>query len=225
MKKKNPDSNIENPNTKEINDKPDAEAEKKALDSLPKLFAGKTSGKFTMNTEKTIGIMEESYRRKGPEAEAFFKSRMDAGKEPHARLKGTSQDFYMTGNEASGQFITEAPPGESAEERVENLQLPPSNDGQDLYKVQLNEPHVVIESNVAPQDEFAKKSGYRPVEGMKQIFVPPKYGDTEPHITVKEQVDGERPHVSQMKKNEQAPADGAEPKDTQKADDTQGEPK
>ena len=205
MKKKNPEIGIENREAEEEKNLTDAEAQKKkALDSLPRLFQGKSAGKYTMNTEKTIEQIEDNYKRKGPEAEQFIHSRLASGKEPHVRLKGTAQDFYLTGNEASGQYLTEESPGDSAEERKENLQLPPSNDGKDVYRARLTEPHIVVESTVVPQKKFAAESGYQPREGMKQVFVPPKYGETKPIVSIREQVDGETPHVSEREKESPA---------------------
>ena len=203
MKKKPPESRLEHLMEEREQDKSEAEDEKKkAIRALPGLFADKKPNKYTMNTIGTIEHMSEYYQKKGEKAEDFFTSRLAAGKGPHIRLQGTSEDFYLTGNEASGQFLTAEMPGEDAMERREKLQLPASNDGEDLYRVNLKEPHIVIESTVVKQEEYAEQSGYKARDGMKQYFVPPKYGDTRPGVKVVEHLDGSRPHISEKEQEE-----------------------
>ena len=197
MKKKPLEIRFENTDVKE--EKSDVGKDReKVIKALSNMFADKKSQKYIMNTEKTIEKLAEQYSDKGPEAQEFYESRLKAGKNSHVRLKGTAEDFYLTGNEASGQFVTEELPGENVEERKENLQLPPSNDAEDVYKVRLKEAHVVIESTVAEQKDFAKRSGYKARDGIKQIFIPPKYGDRSPIVEVIDQVDGTRPHTSAL---------------------------
>lgn len=224
MKKKPLENRIENTDVRE--EKSDVGKDGvKAIKALSNLFAGKKSQKYIMNTEKTIEKLAEQYSDKGPEAEAFFESRLKAGKNSHVRLKGTAVDFYLTGNEASGQFVTEELPGENAEERKENLQLPPSNDAEDIYRVRLKEAQVVIESIVAEQRDFAKQSGYKARDGIKQIFIPPKYGDRSPVVEVIDQVDGTRPHTSAENKSKLKNAEQNSANDTHDSHSSEGHKK
>lgn len=194
--KKNPDNKIETQSEVGQEQSESLEEKENVLKKMRDIFGAKTEKQsYTMNSERTIDVLSEQY--KGEKAQKFIQDRLDAGNDSHVRLKGNEHTFYMTGSEASGQFLTEEIPGENAKERKENLQLPPSNDAEDLYEVHLASPRLVIESTVAPQEEFARKGGYTPREGMKQIFVPPKFGDFNPVIEVQEQIEGETPHKTQ----------------------------
>ena len=200
MKNKRFQDNAEDAARKpELNSAPE-EQSGKALEKMEDFFKLRKTGpvKYKMDSEKTLEHIQSQY--KGEEAQAFFEARKKAGVKDshHVRLKGTNESFYMTGNEASGQFLSKDMPGETAEERREALQLPENNDGEDVYLVHLNRPSIVIESKIAPQEEFAEKAGYKAREGGKQIFVPPKFGDMSYHITVQEQVTGNRPHKSEQ---------------------------
>lgn len=210
--KKNPDNKIETQSEVGQEQSESLEEKENVLKKMRDIFGAKTEKQsYTMNSERTIDVLSEQY--KGEKAQKFIQDRLDAGNDSHVRLKGTEHSFFMTGSEASGQFLTEEIPGENAKERKENLQLPPSNDAEDLYEVHLASPRLVIESTVAPQEEFARKGGYTPREGMKQIFVPTKFGDFNPVIEVQEQIEGEKLHKTQRpmpEENDRKSKDGEE---------------
>lgn len=88
--------------------------------------------------------------------------------------------YFLTSSaekRASGNFITKENPGTKTYERQENLQLPNNNDASRLEKVEAQKAAVVLESTVAPQEEWANQNGYVAREGMKQTFTPTR--DTE----------------------------------------------
>ena len=69
-------------------------------------------------------------------------------------------------------FVTKEYPGETAQERKENLQLPESNNAERVDKAISQKPAIVLESTVASQEEWAKEAGYKAKEGMVQTFTP-----------------------------------------------------
>ncbi|MCD7819886.1 MAG: hypothetical protein LUH07_12695 [Lachnospiraceae bacterium] len=130
---------------------------------------------YVNNTAATISAMRTSM---GKDGEAYFDSQIAAGggiAGQHVQLIGKGQEFYMTsGSEklASGNFLTSSHPGATAQERKTNLQLPHSNDASRVNKVVSARGNIGLRSKVAPQEEWAKESGYEAKEGMEQIFTP-----------------------------------------------------
>lgn len=129
----------------------------------------------TMNTPRTI---EEMRKQMTPEQQAYFDSAIAAGggvQGQRAHLKGAGEEYYLTSSSekrASGNFLTKDYPGNTPQERKENLQLPTGNDAVKVEKVRSSKPAVVFESNVSPQEEWAAKSGYVARKGMRQTFTP-----------------------------------------------------
>ena len=212
--KKNPDNKIETQSEVGQEQGESLEEKENVLKKMRDIFGANTEKhSYNMKSKETIALLRGEY--KGEEAQEFINERLGAGKEDDARvrLRGTEHTFFLTGSEAGGQFLTEEISGETAEERKENLQLPPENNAEDLYKVHLTSPRMVIESTVMPQEEWAKKAGYTPREGMKQIFVPTKFGDFTPVIEVLEQIEGKKPHKTQRpmpEENDRKNKDGEE---------------
>lgn len=212
--KKNPDNKIETQSEVGQEQGESLEEKENVLKKMRDIFGANTEKhSYNMKSKETIALLRGEY--KGEEAQEFINKRLGAGKEDDARvrLRGTEHTFFLTGSEAGGQFLTEEISGETAEERKENLQLPPENNAEDLYKVHLTSPRMVIESTVMPQEEWAKKAGYTPREGMKQIYVPTKFGDFTPVIEVQEQIEGEKPHKTQRpmpEENDRKNKDGEE---------------
>lgn len=124
---------------------------------------------YHMNTPST---MYEIGKRMNPKSQEFYTKALYSGDTPRAKLIGKGKEFYMTGEKASGNFLTKEYPGKNATERRENLQLPKSNDGKKVIKVKSTRPQVVIESNIAAQPEWAKENGYKARQGIKQIYTP-----------------------------------------------------
>lgn len=136
------------------------------------------SGRFTMNTPETIGIMREQMTDTGKK---YFDQQINAGggvAGQRAHLQGRGAEFYMTSTSAderaSGNFLTREHPGATPQERKENLQLPTGNEAAIVEKVRSIKPAVVLTSKVAPQKKWAEESGYTAQEGMQQIFTPNK---------------------------------------------------
>ena len=212
--KKNPDNKIETQSEVGQEQGESLEEKENVLKKMRDIFGANTEKhSYNMKSKETIALLRGEY--KGEEAQEFINKRLGAGKEDDARvrLRGTEHTFFLTGSEAGGQFLTEEISGETAEERKENLQLPPENNAEDLYKVHLTSPRMVIESTVMPQEEWAQKAGYTPREGMKHIFVPTKFGDFTPVIEVLEQIEGKKPHKTQRpmpEENDRKNKDGEE---------------
>lgn len=146
-----------------------------------KTIAGKgpsdITGGFTMNTPKTI---EEIRKQMSPSGQAYFDSQIAAGggvEEQRAHLQGTGKEMYITSGSngpASGNFLTREHPGKTPEERKQSLQLPPENDATRVQKVVSQKPVVVLESDISPQEKWAKEAGYKATKGMRQVFTPNK---------------------------------------------------
>ena len=137
---------------------------------------------YTMNSHATIEGIRDRYDENGKK---WFDSVLDSGVGGidgwKVRLKGAGERYFMTsdssseGNpekKASGNFLAKEHPGETAKERTEKLQLPPENDGGNVTVVESTRAAVVMESKVAPQEEWAKQGGYKAKEGIKQTFTP-----------------------------------------------------
>lgn len=212
--KKNPDNKIETQSEVGQEQSESLEEKENVLKKMRDIFgANSEKHSYSMKSKETIALLRGEY--KGEEAQEFINKRLGAGKEDDSRvrLRGTEHTFFLTGSEAGGTFLTEEISGDTAEERRENLQLPPENNAEDVYKVQLTSPRMVIESTVMPQEEWAKKAGYTPREGIKQIYVPTKFGDFTPVIEVQEQIEGEKPHKTQRpvpEENDRKNKDGEE---------------
>lgn len=131
-----------------------------------------SNGRFTMNTPRT---MDEMRAQMNEHQKAFFDSRIAAGIGQKAHLQGAGKEFYLTSSseeKASGNFLTHEHPGVTAQQRKENLQLPRNNDASVIDKVRSIKAAVVLTSQVAAQEEWAKQSGYTARTGMKQVFTP-----------------------------------------------------
>lgn len=130
---------------------------------------------YTMNTPKTIEHMREQMDSEGKD---YFDKQLEAGggvEGQRAHLRGVGQEYFMTSSteqQASGNFLTEESPGDTPEDRKENLQLPPENDATIVDKVVSEKPMIVLTSDVSPQEQWAEKSGYEARDGMKQVFTP-----------------------------------------------------
>ena len=136
-------------------------------------LAESTGEKFTMNSPKTIEHMREQMTDNG---KAKLDDALSSGRDPKVRLHGKGEDFYLTGK-GSGRYLTDEHPGKTPLERKENLQLPPGNDAKDVDKVRSTSARPLIESKINPQEDWAKESGYKPREGMKQIITPTRDGE------------------------------------------------
>ena len=108
--KKNPDNKIETQSEVGQEQSESLEEKENVLKKMRDIFGAKTEKQsYTMNSERTIDVLSEQY--KGEKAQKFIQDRLDAGNDSHVRLKGTEHSFFMTGSEASGQFLTEEIPG------------------------------------------------------------------------------------------------------------------
>jgi hypothetical protein len=109
--------------------------------SSVKSIGGATSddGRWTINTPATI---EDRMKSMTPEQRVYFSSALDAGggiEGQRAHLRPAGEEYYLTSssdNRASGNFLTKEYPGDTPQERKENLQLPPENDASVVEKVQ-----------------------------------------------------------------------------------------
>lgn len=101
-----------------------------------------------------------------------FNDGIESGANPKVRLIPKGEKFYRTGRKDGGSYFTKEHPGFTGNERKENLQLPPDNDGKKLSKVQSARPQLGIQSDINPQPDWAKQAGYEARPGMKQVFVP-----------------------------------------------------
>lgn len=131
-----------------------------------------SNGHFTMNTPRT---MDEMRAQMNEHQKAFFNDRIAAGIGQKAHLQGAGKEFYLTSSseeKASGNFLTQEHPGVTAQQRKENLQLPRNNDASVIDKVRSIKTAIVLTSQVAAQEEWAKQSGYTARTGMKQVFTP-----------------------------------------------------
>lgn len=153
---------------------PDADKELKTKTTLSDKPAV-TKHSYTMNTPKTIEYMRNQMSNKGKE---YFDSQIEAGGGVNgqcAHLHGVGKEYFMTSSsdkKASGNFLTEENPGATSCERKENLQLPPGNDASVVDRVVSKKTAIVLSSDVAPQEEWAKESGYQAKKGIKQVFTP-----------------------------------------------------
>lgn len=136
-----------------------------------------TEGKLIFNTKKTLEELKKNMSRDEKEE---FDIQIDAGggvEGQRGRLRGAGREYYFTSDlthRASGRFVTDIHPGNTAEERKENLQLPKSNGAQVLERVKAAKAHIAFVSKVSPQEDFAKESGYVAREGIEQVFIPRK---------------------------------------------------
>lgn len=151
---------------------------KENMNSRPliKNHPAKNSETYKMNTRSTIEHIRDQFDDDGKK---WFGKMIDSGvggtEGWRAHLKGTDSEYFMTSSsekKATGNFLTKEHPGKTAQERKENLQLPEGNDANYVEKVLSQKPAVVLESTVAPQEEWANKAGYKAKEGMKQVFTP-----------------------------------------------------
>lgn len=125
--------------------------------------------KYKMNQGATMERMKKNLleaRRKD------FNDGLESGSNSKVRLIPKGEKFYRTGRNDGGSYFSKEHPGFSSDERKENLQLHPDNDGKKLSKVQSARPQLGIESDINPQPDWAKQSGYKARPGMKQVFVP-----------------------------------------------------
>lgn len=119
-----------------------------------------------------LGTMQEIEKKMDAQSLEYHKKQMQSGENPKIKLIPRDAVFFKTGEYASGNFLTEDHPGETAAERKENLQLPPKNDAESVSKVVSRRAQIGIESDIAPQPEWAEQAGYTARQGMKQIYTP-----------------------------------------------------
>lgn len=125
--------------------------------------------KYKMNHSATMERMKNHL----PEArKKDFNDGLESGTNPKVRLIPKGEKFYRTGRNDGGSYFTKEHPGKTSEQRKENLQLHPKNDGKDLSKVQSTRPQLGIQSDIKPQHDWAKQVGYKERPGMEQVFVP-----------------------------------------------------
>lgn len=110
--------------------------------------------------------------RMDPKSQEFYTKALYSGDNPKVKLIRRGEEFYKTGDKASGNFLAREHPGKTALERKENLQLPPENDAKSVSKVKSKRPQIVIESKIVPQPKWAKEGGYTAQPGIKQIYTP-----------------------------------------------------
>ena len=134
-----------------------------------------SNSRFTMNTPRTIDKMRAQMNE---QQKAYFDKQIAAGGGvvgQRAHLQGEGKEFYLTSSsekKASGNFLTQEHPGVTAQHRKENLQLSYGNDASVIDKVRSVKAAVVLTSQIAAQEEWAKQSGYTARTGMKQVFTP-----------------------------------------------------
>lgn len=125
--------------------------------------------KYKMNHGATMERMKNHL----PEArKKDFNDGLESGSNSKVRLIPKGEKFYRTGRNDGGSYFTKEHPGFTRDERKENLQLPPDNDGKKLSKVQSARPQIGIQSDINPQRKWAKEAGYEARPGMKQVFIP-----------------------------------------------------
>lgn len=140
--------------------------------------AATLEGVHTIDDEATM----EAYRAGQNEAgKKWFDSVKASGIGWRVHLRPSGTRYYMTSDSssvqdptkrASGNFLSKEQPGNTAQERVENLQLGTTNDGGRVETVESTRAKVVYESRVAPQKEWAEQCGYKARVGGKQTFTP-----------------------------------------------------
>ncbi len=133
------------------------------------------SGRFTMNSRATLQHRVESSDDPDKFAEEIESSAVGGFDGHKAHLTPAGKEYYVMhseGSHASGRFVVEDYPGDSIADRKENMQVPPGNDCSVVDKVRTTKPLVTFESRVAPQPEWAEKSGYTAREGGKQVYIP-----------------------------------------------------
>lgn len=144
---------------------PTEENKRKLKDTLSK----GNSEKYKMNHDATMERMKNHLleaRKKD------FNDGLESGANPKVRLIPKGEKFYRTGRTDGGSYFTKEHPGNTSEQRKENLQLHPENGGKELAKVQSSRPQLGIQSDIKPQPDWAKQAGYKERPGMKQVFVP-----------------------------------------------------
>ena len=151
---------------------------KENIDSRPliKNHPLNNSENYKMNSHQTIEHIRDQFDDDGKK---WFDKMMDSGVGGmdgwRAHLKGRGEEYFITSDSekmATGNFVTKDHPGETAQERKENLQLPESNNADRVDKALSQKPAIVLESTVAPQEEWAKEAGYKAKEGIEQTFTP-----------------------------------------------------
>ena len=175
-------SQFQNKNIEQQSDMEETGGEKEEKEKRKiSTFSSETKN-YTMNSHATIEGIRDRYDENGKK---WFDSVLDSGVGGmdgwKVHLKGAGERYFMTSDSsseenpekrASGNFLAKKHPGETAKERTENLQLPPENDGGNVTVVESTRAAVVMESKVAPQEEWAKQGGYEAKEGAEQTFTP-----------------------------------------------------
>ena len=157
------------PSCKKFDVSPPKEEDRKKLNPKIKGISGSSHENFRMNSPNTI---YEIGKKMDPKSQDFYTKALYSGDNPKVKLVGTGAEYWKTGEQSSGNFLTKDYPGKNAAERKENLQLPPKNDGEVVSKVKSTRPQIVIESQISPQPDWAKANGYIARPGMKQIYTP-----------------------------------------------------
>lgn len=136
----------------------------------------KAKGDWNFNTPATLN--ERKSHLSDNEKEGF-EEQLNAGggiSGQRGHLRGEGREYWLTSSSskerASGRFVTDEIPGNTPEEKRENLQTPPCNKAEITERVVATGPHVAFTSRVSPQEEFAKETGYEAREGVEQTFIP-----------------------------------------------------
>ncbi len=135
------------------------------------------SERLTMNSRATLEYkIEHTDESKREDFIKEIESSAVGGIDGHrAHLTGAGKELYVMHSEgklASGRFSVKDHPGDDVKKRQEDVQAYFENDCSVLDKVHTTKPVVVFESKVAPQPEWAEKSGYKAREGGTQVYIP-----------------------------------------------------
>ena len=134
-------------------------------------FTQPESDSYKMNSPKTIEHIKDQM---GDNIDYFDNVGMKSGTDPKIELIPKGEQYYLTGDGASGNFLSKDNPGSTVKERQENLQLPPENDGGRVRIVESTRAHLGVKSTITSQEKWADKVGYASREGIKQTFTPNK---------------------------------------------------
>ena len=134
-------------------------------------FTQPESNSYKMNSQSTIEHIRDQM---GDGTDYFDTVGMTSGNNPKIELIPKGEQYHLTGDTASGNFLSKDNPGDTPNERQENLQLPPENDGGQVRIVESTRAHLGIKSTIAPQEKWADKAGYTAREGNEQTFIPNK---------------------------------------------------
>jgi len=129
------------------------------------------SKSYTMNYEKTLEHLKDNTSPADSNKE-YFDEKLGSSKNNKIELVPKGAQYYLTGKEASGNFLSKEYPGETPSERKENLQLPPENNAKNVYVVESARPQIAISGQIVEQKEWANKGNYNARDGIEQIYTP-----------------------------------------------------